>query len=43
MFVMQEDGKLRSNGLALGCHRLLEEVILHLLGQIAPYPKNGLA
>ena len=43
MRIMKEDGKLRSYGLALRRHRLLEEVILHLLGQIAPYPKNGLA
>ena len=39
MFVMQEDGKL--GGLALRRHRLLEEVILYVLWQVAPYPNNG--
>ena len=39
MFVMQEDGKL--GGLASRRHRLLEEVILYVLWQVAPYPNNG--
>jgi hypothetical protein len=43
MLVMQEDGKLRSYGFALKCHRLLKEVILHLLGQVAPYPNDSFA
>ena len=43
MVVMQEDGKLRSYGLALRRDGLFEEVILHLLRQIAPAPNNGLA
>jgi hypothetical protein len=43
MSVMQEDRKLRSNCFALGRHRLLEEMILHLLGQVDPYPNNSLA
>ena len=43
MLVMQEDGKLRSYGLALTRDGLFEEVILHLLRQIAPAPNNGLA
>jgi hypothetical protein len=30
--LVQEDGKLGSNGLALRRHRLLEEEILHALG-----------
>src|SRR5262245_62345862 len=38
VLVMQEDRKLRSNGLALRPHRLLKEMILHVLGQIAPDP-----
>ena len=40
---MQEDGKLRSYGFALRRHCLIEEMILHLLGQVAPYPNNSLA
>ena len=43
MVVMQEDGKLRSYGLALRHDGPFEEVILHLLRQIAPAPNNGLA
>jgi hypothetical protein len=43
MLVMQEDGKLRSYGFALRRHCLIEEMILHLLGQVAPYPNNSLA
>jgi hypothetical protein len=43
MLVMQEDGKLRSYGFALRRHRLLEEMILHVLGQIAPYPNDSFA
>jgi hypothetical protein len=43
MVVMQEDGKLRSYGLALRRDGLFEEVILRLLRQIAPAPNNGLA
>jgi hypothetical protein len=43
MSVMQEDRKVRSNCFALRGHRLPEEMILHLLGQIAPYPNNSLA
>jgi hypothetical protein len=43
MLVVQEDGKLRSYGLSLRSHRLLKEVILHVLGQIAPYPNDSLA
>jgi hypothetical protein len=43
MLVMQEDRKLRSNGLALRRYRLLKEIILHLLGQIAPDSNNSLA
>jgi len=43
MLVVQEHGKLRSYGLALRRDRLLKEVILHLLGQVAPYPNNSLA
>src|SRR5262245_9374864 len=38
VLVMQEDRKLLSNGLALRPHRLLKEMILHVLGQIAPDP-----
>ena len=34
MLVMQEDGKLRSYGFALRRHCLIEEMILHLLGQV---------
>jgi hypothetical protein len=40
---MQEDRKLRSNGLALRGHRLLKEMILHVLGQIAPDPNDCIA
>ena len=40
---MQEDRKLRSNGLALRRHRLLKEMILHVLGQIAPDPNDCIA
>jgi hypothetical protein len=43
MLVVQEDGKLGSNGLALRRHGLFEKMILHLLGQIAPYPNNSFA
>ena len=43
MLVMQEDGKLGSNGFTLRGHRLLEEMILHVLRQVAPYPRNGIA
>ncbi len=43
MLVMQKDGKLGSNGLALRRHGLLEEVILYVLRQVAPYPNNGIA
>jgi hypothetical protein len=43
MFVMQEDGKLGPYRLALRCHGLFEEMILHLLRQVAPYPNNSLA
>jgi hypothetical protein len=43
MFVMQEDGKLGSNGLALRRHHLLEEEILYVLRKVAPYPNNDLA
>jgi hypothetical protein len=43
MSVMQEDRKLRSNCFALRRHRLPEEMILHLLGQVAPYPRNSRA
>ena len=42
MLVMQEGGKLRSYGFALRRHCLIEEMILHLLGQVAPYPNNSL-
>ena len=34
MLVMQEDGKLRSYGFALRRRCLIEELILHLLGQV---------
>ena len=34
MLVMQKDGKLRSYGFALRRHCLIEEMILHLLGQV---------
>ena len=34
MLVMQEDGKLRSYGFALRRRCLIEEMILHLLGQV---------
>jgi hypothetical protein len=40
---MQEDRKLRSDGLALRRHRLLKEMILHVLGQIAPDPNDCIA
>src|SRR6266700_6470631 len=43
MLVVQENCKLRSYGLALRCDCLLKQMILHLLGQIAPYPNNSLA
>jgi hypothetical protein len=43
MLVMQEDGKLRSDGLALGCHRLFEELILQVLGQVTPESDNSFA
>jgi hypothetical protein len=36
MFVMEEDGKLRSYGFALRRHCLFEEMILQFLGQVAP-------
>ena len=42
MLVMQENGKLRSNGLTLRRHGLFEEMILDVLGQVAPYPNNSL-
>jgi hypothetical protein len=42
MLVMQENGKLRSNGFTLRCHRLFEEMILYVLRQVAPYPNNSL-
>src|SRR3982074_3232625 len=42
MPIMQEDRKLRSNRFALRRHRLLEEMVLHLLRQGAPYPNNRL-
>ena len=40
MFVMQEGGKLGSYGLALGRHRLVEEMLLHLVRQVAPYASS---
>ena len=43
MLIVQENGKLRSYGLALRRHRLPEQVILHLLRHITTYPNNGLA
>src|SRR5262245_10276453 len=43
MLVVQENCKLRSYGLAFRCDCLLKQMILHLLGQIAPYPNNSLA
>src|SRR5436309_14819830 len=43
MLVVQENCKLRSYGFALRCDCLLKQMILHLLGQIAPYPNNSLA
>src|SRR5258705_813313 len=42
MPVMQEDRKLRSDRLALRRHRLLEEMVLHLLRQSAPCPNDSL-
>jgi hypothetical protein len=42
MLVMQKDGKLGSNGLASSGDGLFEKMILHLFGQVAPYPNNGL-
>jgi hypothetical protein len=42
MLVMQENRKLRSNGLTLRCNRLFEEMILYVLRQVAPYPNNSL-
>jgi hypothetical protein len=35
MLVMQENGKLRSNELTLRRHRLSEEMVLYVLGQVA--------
>ena len=43
MLLMQEHGKLRSYGLALRRGGLLEEMILHVLRQITPYPNDSLA
>src|SRR5262249_18644886 len=43
MLVVQENCKLRSYGLALRCDRLLKQMILHLLGQIAPRSNDGFA
>jgi len=43
MLIMQEDCKLRSYGFTLRCYRLLKQMILHLLRQVAPYPNNSLA
>jgi len=43
MLVVQENCKLRSYGLASRCDRLLKQMILHLLGQIAPRSNDGFA
>src|SRR3954467_8986983 len=43
MLVMQEDRKLRSDGFAARRDRPLEQMILHLLRQVAPYPDDSLA
>jgi hypothetical protein len=42
MLIVQEDGKLRSYGLATRRNRLLEEAILHVLRQVTPNSDNGL-
>jgi hypothetical protein len=43
MLAMQEDSKLRSNGVALRRYRFFKQMILDLLRQVAPYPNNCLA
>jgi hypothetical protein len=43
MLLVQEHGELRSYGLALRRGGLLEEMILHLLRQVTPYPNDSLA
>ena len=40
---MQEDGKLLSHGLALRRHSLLEKIVLNVMGQLAPIPRNSVA
>ena len=39
---MQEDRKMRSHRFTLRGHRLLEQMTLHVLRQIAPHPDNSL-
>jgi len=42
MVIVKENSELRSYGLALSRHRLLEEAILHVLRQVTPQPNDGL-
>jgi hypothetical protein len=43
MLLVQEHRKLRSYGFALRRDRRLEEMILDVLRQVAPYPNDSLA
>jgi hypothetical protein len=43
MFVMEEDGKLLPHWLALRRHGFLEQIVLNLLGQLAPDLRNSLS